>query len=270
MWIFDVALSVLIILLMPFFHMKFKKERELASFRALEMFPFLAPIVASGTGALVSTALRDSQLALATVIVSYVLLGLSMPITFLVTGIYMQRLMFHKLPPGTVIVSVFLPLGPPCMTGLAAIILGQTCMDIFPKTHTINPIAGGLFYSLGVLSALVLWGFASLWFGLAVITVYYTKRFKFNLGWWASTFPVALFASISIKMSEVIPSKFFKVVGAILVVFVALLWIIVSFMTTRGVISGKLFELPPSTSAIGNMEIEKDDLERAADVDKDD
>jgi tellurite resistance protein TehA-like permease len=270
MWIFDTALSVLITIFMPFLHMKVNTQRELANFTALEMFPFLAPIVASGTGAIVSTALPDPQLALATVIVSYVLLGLSMPITFIVTGIYMQRLMLHKLPPRTVIISVFLPLGPPCMTGLAAIILGQTCLDVFPKTHVIHPQAGIVFYGLGVLWAFVLWGFASLWFGLAIITVYYTRRFEFNLGWWACTFPVALFASVSIKIGEVVPSKFFRVVGAILVVFVVLLWMIVSAMTVRGIISGAVFDLPASTSTNGGIELEKDGLDLAEDVEKDD
>jgi tellurite resistance protein TehA-like permease len=116
----------------------------------------------------------------------------------------------------------------------------------------------------------VLWGFASLWFALAVITVYYTKRFEFNLGWWACTFPVALFASVSIKIGEVVPSKFFRVVGAILVVFVVLLWMTVSVMTVRGIISGALFDLPASTSTNGGIELEKDGLDPAEDVEKDD
>lgn len=270
MWILDTTLSILIILLVPFLHMKVKTQRELASFTALEMFPFLACIVASGTGAVVSTALPNPQHALATVITSYILLGISLPMAFIATTIYMQRLMLHKLPPGAIIVSVFLPLGPPCMSGIAAIILGQTSMEIFPKTHTIHPLAGVVFYSLGILWAFVLWGFACVWFGLAVITIYYTKRFEFNLGWWAFTFPVALFASISIKIGETIPSRFFRVVGAIVAVGVILLWIMVSVMTIRGVISGKLFELSAPAPDTSNSKTEKDNIERADNLAKDD
>lgn len=273
MWIFDAAVSIIILLLIPFLHMKAKTQRELASFTALEMFPFLAAMVASGTGAVVSTALHNPQQALATVIASYILMGISLPMSFIITTIYTQRLMLHKLPPSAVIVSVFMPIGPPCMGAIASIILGQTCLEVFPKTDIIHPLAGPIFYSLGILWACMLWGFAFVWLGLAVITVYYTKRFEFNLGWWALTFPVALFASVSIKMGETIPSRFFRIVGAIVAVGVFLLWMMVSTMTIRGAISAKLFEAPPLSSTTTtniDMEIRMKDIEVAADTRKDD
>ena len=266
MWILDAVASVFIVMFMPFLHMKSKTQRELASFTALEIFPFVACLVASGTGAIVATALPNSHQALATVIVSYVLLGLGLPMSFIITTIYTQRLILQKLPPRAVIVSVFLPLGPPCMGGIAAILLGQTCLEIFPKTGTIHAQAGVIFYSLGLLGALILWGFAIMWFGLALITVYYTKKFEFNLGWWASTFPVGLLASVSIKMGEKLPSRFFRVFGAIVAFGVIMLWIMVSVMTIRGIISGRLFELPPSSSISGDQNIEKEDLEQAESV----
>lgn len=270
MWIFDAAVSIAIILLIPFLHMKVKTHRELVSFTALEMFPFLAAMVASGTGAVVSSALANPQRALVTVIASYILMGISLPLSFIVTTIYTQRLMLHKLPPRAVIVSVFMPIGPPCMGGIAAIVLGQTSLDVFPKTNIIHPLAGPIFYSLGILLALMLWGFACLWLGLAVFTVYYTRNFEFNLGWWAFTFPAALFASVSIKMGETIPSRFFRVVGAIVAVAVFLLWIMVSIMTIRGAISGRIFEAPPFSATSGKAELRKDDIELAEDATKDD
>jgi tellurite resistance protein TehA-like permease len=88
MWILDTVVSVLIILFISFLHMRVKTARELASFTALEMFPFLACIVASGTGTVVATAVPDPRQALATVIVSYILLGISLPMAFIVTTIY--------------------------------------------------------------------------------------------------------------------------------------------------------------------------------------
>ena len=263
MWMLDAALSIVVSLLIPFLHMKTKAQRELSSFTALEMFPFLTCVVASGTGAVVSTALSDPQQAFGTVIVSYILLGISLPMALITTTIYTQRLMLQKLPPRTTIVSVFLPVGPPCMGGLAAINLGQTCLNILPKMQIIDPLAGVVFYSLGVLCAIMLWGFASLWLGLAVFTVCYTRRFEFNLGWWAFTFPVALFASVSIKIGEIIASRFFRVFGAIVAVGVILLWMMVSVMTIKGVFSGKLFEHPTSLLATPNREAGTGDFQLA-------
>lgn len=270
LWIFDAAVSVAIILLVPFLHMKVKNHRQLASFTALELFPFLAAMVASGTGAVVSTALLNSQLALGTVLASYILMGISLPMSFIATTIYTQRLLLHKLPPRAVIVSVFMPVGPPCMGGIAAIVLGETARHVFPKTEVIHPLAGEVFYCLGLLWALTLWGFACVWLGFAVFTVGYLRRFEFNLGWWAFTFPLALFASISIKIGEVLPSRFFRVVGTIVAVIVFVLWILVSGMTIRGAISGKLFEAPLLPATTGKNEIRKNDIELAEDTTKDD
>lgn len=39
-------------------------------------------------------------------------LGIGVPLAMMIMGIYLQRLMFHKLPPNGMLVSVFLPLGP--------------------------------------------------------------------------------------------------------------------------------------------------------------
>lgn len=50
--------------------------------------------------------------ALWTVITSYVLWGIGLPLALMVMVIYLARLALHKLPPKAVIVSVFLPLGP--------------------------------------------------------------------------------------------------------------------------------------------------------------
>jgi hypothetical protein len=61
---------------------------------------------------MVAGVLPNEQYALWTVIVSYVLWGIGLPLGMMVMVIYLLRLALHKLPPKAVIVSVFLPLGP--------------------------------------------------------------------------------------------------------------------------------------------------------------
>lgn len=90
------------------------QELDLSSMTAVWLLPIVSPIVAAASGAVVADVLIDigPEHALWTVIVSYVLWGIGVPMAMMVTTIYLQRLSLHKLPPKTVIVSVFLPLGP--------------------------------------------------------------------------------------------------------------------------------------------------------------
>lgn len=79
---------------------------------AVWLLPVVTCIVASSCGAVVANVLLNPQHALWTVLVSYVLWGVGLPLAMMVLVIYLQRLTLHKLPPKAAIVSVFLPLGP--------------------------------------------------------------------------------------------------------------------------------------------------------------
>lgn len=87
-------------------------EVQLSSMTAVWLLPIVSCVVAAASGAIVADVLADPQHALWTIIVSYVLWGIGIPMALMVMVIYFQRLTLHKLPPKAMIVSVFLPLGP--------------------------------------------------------------------------------------------------------------------------------------------------------------
>lgn len=79
---------------------------------AVWLLPIVSCPVAASSGAIVADILPNPQHALWTVIASYVLWGIGLPLALMVMVIYLQRLTLHKIPPKAIIVSVFLPLGP--------------------------------------------------------------------------------------------------------------------------------------------------------------
>lgn len=79
---------------------------------AVWLLPIVSCIVAASSGAIVSEVLPNPQYALWTIITSYILWGIGIPLAMMFLVIYLLRLTLHKLPPKAVIVSVFLPLGP--------------------------------------------------------------------------------------------------------------------------------------------------------------
>ncbi|KAJ6104112.1 hypothetical protein N7523_010432 [Penicillium sp. IBT 18751x] len=244
LWIFDAVVSVTTALSLPFLLMAHGNERPLSSMTAVWLLPIVSCIVAASSGAVVAGVLPNEQYALWTVIVSYVLWGIGLPLAMMVMVIYLLRLTLHKLPPKAVIVSVFLPLGPLGQGGYGAMKLGQCARDIFPKTHTLEESSGATFYTLGFLVALILWSFGLVWLFFASASIAYSRTFPFNIGWWGFTFPLGVFAASTVQMGTELPSRFFNVLGTILSVFVVVLWIIVSVGTLKGAISGKLFHAP--------------------------
>jgi tellurite resistance protein TehA-like permease len=87
-------------------------DLHLAAMTAVWLLPIVSCVVASSAGAVVASVLLNEQHALWTILASYCLWGIGVPLATMVMAIYLQRLALFKLPPKAAIVSVFLPLGP--------------------------------------------------------------------------------------------------------------------------------------------------------------
>lgn len=92
--------------------------------------------------------------------------------------------------------------------------LGTVAMKIFPKTGTLIPNAGEIFYTVGVLVALIMWGFGLVWLFFALASIV-RSRFPFNIGWWGFTFPIGVYTLATNQFGKEIPSKFFSVFGTV-------------------------------------------------------
>lgn len=79
---------------------------------AIQLLPIAATIVAAGTGSAVAQVLPNLDHARDTIMTTYAMWGMGVPLALSVLVMYYQRLAVHKLPPREVIVSCFLPLGP--------------------------------------------------------------------------------------------------------------------------------------------------------------
>ena len=92
----------------------------------------------------------------------------------------------------------------------------------------------------GFIIALLFWGFGLVWLVLALGSIYKSRPFPFNMGWWGFTFPLGVFAASTILIGEELPSLTFRVFGTTFACAVILLWIVVAVGTVRGAWDGKL------------------------------
>lgn len=71
--------------------------------------------------------------------------------------------------------------------------LGKLAKRLFIETHSLPHVQthpGDIFYIVGVLLGLILWGFAIVWFVVSVMMIAVSGGFPFNMGWWGFIFPV--------------------------------------------------------------------------------
>lgn len=134
------------------------------------------------------------------------------------------------------------------MGGYTIMYLGRVSREIFPRVHLFRDLpltlAGDVLYVFGVFIALIMWGFGLVWLVFALATIYSTRPFPFNMGWWGFTFPLGVYAISTMTFGVEMPSLFFKVLGTILSVAVMILWCVVAMGTAKGAWSGHLFFAP--------------------------
>jgi tellurite resistance protein TehA-like permease len=111
LWVMQVILSVMCAFVMPFLLISTNEDLDLSKVTARHLFPAVSCVVASASGSHVAGVLTDPQHALWTVVTSYVLWGIGVPMAMMTTIVYFHRLMIHKLPPRELMVSAFIPIG---------------------------------------------------------------------------------------------------------------------------------------------------------------
>ncbi|KAL1626133.1 Plasma membrane sulfite pump involved in sulfite metabolism [Diplodia seriata] len=103
---------------------------DLPSMTAVWLLPAATPIVTASNGATIASMLASTnqQHALWTLMVSYVLWGIGLPMAVVTLGIYFHRLTMHKLPPRDVIITVFMPVGPLGQASFTIMNLGKMAL----------------------------------------------------------------------------------------------------------------------------------------------
>lgn len=245
-WMIDCVVAAAVTVSLTVLLISKSHQQPLHRITAAQLLPIAATIVAAGTGAEVAEVLQNPDHALGTLIASYVMWGMATPLAMAVLVMYYQRLALHKLPPREVVVSSFLPLGPLGMGGYTIMYLGKVSREVFPRVEFFHNlvIAGDVVYILGVFVALIMWGFGLMWLAFALATIYKSRPFPFNMGWWGFTFPLGVFAVSTIEFGVEMPSFFFRVLGTIFSVAVIILWMVVAVGTAKGAWNGRLFYAP--------------------------
>ncbi|KAF8320764.1 hypothetical protein DL93DRAFT_2052461 [Clavulina sp. PMI_390] len=246
LWWITAAISIGIGIIMPFV----VHTRHKTSFKEILgvwFLPIVTNVVASASGGVVAAVLPPAH-ARVTLVVSYMMWGVGVPCAFFLMPLYYARLAIYKLPPKTVIVSVFLPVGP-CGQGA----FGLLQMASVLRTLSRSPGGGGLdaggqysaeeiqmmanaVYAVSIIVAFVLWGVGFFWLCNAIMAIFEVmcrQKVPFNMGWWGFTFPVGVFATATTSLGRELDSTALNIAGTFISLCVVVSW---GFVATKTVI----------------------------------
>ena len=243
LWYADVVLALLVAWAVPF-AMYRHQEHALQQMTAVWLLPIVACEVAASSGGLLLGHLAADTHAIAILLGSYVLWGVSVLPAFAILTILMLRLVLHKLPEKELAVSSWLALGPIGTAALALLVLGHQAPMLMASLGLAQ--LGQLFQQAGILASLILLGFGLWWLGIAVLTtLHHAKQdLPFNLGWWGLTFPLGVYTLAILTLAQQLNLAFLYAVGYAFAAILMLLWSLVATKTAHGFYQGYLFFSP--------------------------
>ena len=243
LWYADVVLALLVAWAVPF-AMYRHQEHALQQMTAVWLLPIVACEVAASSGGLLLGHLPADTHAVAILLGSYLLWGVSVLPAFAILTILMLRLVLHKLPEKELAVSSWLALGPIGTAALALFVLGHQAPMLMASLGLAQ--LGQLFQQAGILASLILLGFGLWWLGIAVLTtLHHAKQdLPFNLGWWGLTFPLGVYTLAILTLAQQLNLAFLYAVGYAFAAILMLLWSLVATKTAHGFYQGYLFFSP--------------------------
>ena len=250
-WWADVVMSITTCFLVTYLMISRHEHSNLKEASSLWLLPVVSAAVAS-TSASVLIPHLSTEHAYTTMLVAYALWGFGVFLASMILMLYLQRLIFHHLPPKQLIVSIWLPIGYLGQGVNAIISLGKEAQTLFPKLAAerggdfVLGTGGDLFYFSGLLFGIIFWGFSMWWLMIAIFAVLDHLRtgFPFSMGWYSFVFPVGSLALGTLALGEGLNAPFFSVLGEIMAWGAIAMYILVVIFTIRQAYAGTLFYAP--------------------------
>jgi tellurite resistance protein TehA-like permease len=234
------------------------------------LLPFVTLIVASSTGGLLSSAIKDHShtLAIVTSGFSFVMVLIGLSFAMIIICVYCTRLITAGPPDPALILSAFIILGPLGQGGFSLLLNGQDLSLLLPLhlggNFPESALAGQMIFAGCFLGSYVLWSMGFAWIFVALISIWHvarTNKLPFSMAYWGIIFPNGTFALLSVQLAKVLDSGFFRAFGAAWSVIVFTLWVTVFIRSIPSFIDGSMFKAPyvidPPEKPASSIDLEK-------------
>ncbi|KAK9761132.1 Plasma membrane sulfite pump involved in sulfite metabolism [Basidiobolus ranarum] len=264
LWWTEFSLTLLSIFGIPYCMMR-HQEHKIDTMNAMWLLPLVPAVVTGASGCYLSRYLEsEGHRAPMIFTISSMTLGCGLSLALPLIGVYFYRLMAHDLPPGDVIITSFLPVGPLGQGTYGIIEMGWAAQKVIGDKWA--PGFGDGAFTCCLIMAFFLWAYG-LWylcFAVASLSVRLRTDAPFNMGWWGLTFPIGVYTAGTLNIAIATNSRFFHGATAFLICSLVLIWFYVATQTLRRIYSGKVFRAPclqqvPFQSRMTNHEMQRCD-----------
>ncbi|KAG8748996.1 Plasma membrane sulfite pump involved in sulfite metabolism [Serendipita sp. 396] len=248
LWWFDLALSYASCILLPYI-MITRHRISWEHHNATWLLPVIPLIVAGSCGAVLTTALIESnpEKAKITVAASSVSLAMGLSLSMMIITTYLFRLFAHGFPAAGLVVSLLVPLGPCGQGGYALLLLGRHFNTLSSRLGIEEALYGKIAMALAAAGALTIWSIGS-WLGiiaaLGLVEATCTSKIHFRVNFWGMVFPLGVYSLLTMQLGHDLNLQFFRVCGTILSAITGLLWLGISSKTLYLAFDGTIFIAP--------------------------
>ncbi|KAK3306343.1 voltage-dependent anion channel [Chaetomium strumarium] len=217
--------------------------------------PLIAALTAAaGGGTLCQSAGLSAALQVPVIVVSYLLVGMGLPLAFALDVLFWARLLDRSLPNRQHVYQDMILCGPWgqgsfALQGLGAAVLRGSFASYARSTFITAEAAKPVGY-VSIFAGLLAWGTGTFWWIFAIVSILHAAtdhwRFRvlpFDLSTWAVVFPWGVYTNAAVQLGKLLDSAAFKVWSTALAVMLVAIWLLNMVLTIRGVVTGSLFGL---------------------------
>ncbi|KAH8728647.1 voltage-dependent anion channel [Phaeosphaeriaceae sp. PMI808] len=169
-------------------------------------------------------------------IAGVLLQGLAWLVSFLMYGLYMQRLMTSTLPSANVRPGMYVSVGPTGYTAAGLFSLAAQAPRLIPPNYWTDTVVpdGEIVHIMGIMAGLFMLLFAYWFFFVTTITVLAgVRKMSFSQNWWAFIFPNAGLTLATIQAGSSLRSETINGVATALTILLVILWLMTAICCVR-------------------------------------
>lgn len=193
--------------------------------------PSIATVTAAAQcGVTAFAGMLDPRLQVPLIIVGYVLLGLGLPFSFIITAVYIARLLDQGLPPRFLNAANWILVGPLAQAAYAFQILGSATESPgkepfarYSKGYFITASAGQIISTASTLAGLMLWGYATFWILFCLTATIHLEFFtqgglrnsKYSLSVWSPGYPIGVYTLASMHFGKIMDAPAWNAISSV-------------------------------------------------------
>ncbi|TEA14049.1 Sulfite efflux pump SSU1 [Colletotrichum sidae] len=244
LWWVAFGLAAVVSFLLPFVFIKVCPSGVPHISPATQLPLIAALTAAAGGGTVCSSAMLSSQQQVPVIIVSYLLVGMALPLAFALDLIFWARLLGNYHPPKQKAYQDMILCGPWGQSSFALQLLGQAVVKgafasynsgTFLTADAANPVG----YT-SMFAGLAAWGLGTFWWFFAImgiITVSFEQRrpkpIPYSLAGWALVFPWGVYTNAAIQLGKLLDSRAFRVWSTCLAIMLVVIWLVNVALTLK-------------------------------------